>query len=163
MNGYMGTPSPAQGISNTKAGTYLDTYYIYSFDGKLMAEYDHNGNCVRQIRRQMQASDCCGLRVAGIRGKTQKTFCHGQTRKNTEKASPMTNDQCPATSPKKSSPPRTPHRAPRNEPHHRRLKSSGGFWLNDQINTTRTVFRMRMTATERNGTTTRMRIVLLQK
>jgi len=25
----------------------VDTYYIYSFDGKLMAEYDHNGNCVK--------------------------------------------------------------------------------------------------------------------
>ena len=25
----------------------VDTYYIYSFDGKLMAEYDHDGNCIR--------------------------------------------------------------------------------------------------------------------
>jgi RHS repeat-associated protein len=25
----------------------VDTYYIYSFDGKLMAEYDHDGNCVK--------------------------------------------------------------------------------------------------------------------
>jgi RHS repeat-associated protein len=25
----------------------INTYYIYSFDGKLLAEYDHNGNCVR--------------------------------------------------------------------------------------------------------------------
>jgi RHS repeat-associated protein len=24
-----------------------DTYYIYSYDGKLMAEYDHDGNCIR--------------------------------------------------------------------------------------------------------------------
>jgi RHS repeat-associated protein len=25
----------------------FNTYYIYTFDGKLLAEYDHNGNCVR--------------------------------------------------------------------------------------------------------------------
>ena len=38
--------------SNSRFGTIqststVDTYYIYSFDGKLMAEYDHNGNCVK--------------------------------------------------------------------------------------------------------------------
>jgi RHS repeat-associated protein len=26
---------------------YIDTYYIYSFDGKLLSEYDQTGNCVR--------------------------------------------------------------------------------------------------------------------
>ncbi|MCU0288843.1 MAG: hypothetical protein MUF15_20910 [Acidobacteria bacterium] len=26
---------------------YFDTYYIYSFDGKLLSEYDHSGTCVR--------------------------------------------------------------------------------------------------------------------
>jgi hypothetical protein len=34
---------------------------------------------------------CCGLRVAGMRGKATKIFCHGQTRMNTDKVSPMTN------------------------------------------------------------------------
>ncbi|MCX6580332.1 MAG: RHS repeat-associated core domain-containing protein [Candidatus Aminicenantes bacterium] len=27
--------------------TYTDTYYIYSFDGKLLSEYDQTGSCVR--------------------------------------------------------------------------------------------------------------------
>jgi hypothetical protein len=31
--------------SGVQAGTLTDTYYLYSFDGKLLAEYDHNGNC----------------------------------------------------------------------------------------------------------------------
>jgi hypothetical protein len=33
------------GISHTSE--LFNTYYIYTFDGKLLAEYDHNGNCVR--------------------------------------------------------------------------------------------------------------------
>jgi RHS repeat-associated protein len=33
------------GISRT--AEMFNTYYIYTFDGKLLAEYDHNGNCVR--------------------------------------------------------------------------------------------------------------------
>jgi RHS repeat-associated protein len=34
-----------QRISRTSE--LFNTYYIYSFDGKLLAEYDHNGNCIR--------------------------------------------------------------------------------------------------------------------
>ncbi len=34
-----------QGISRTSE--LFNTYYIYTFDGKLLAEYDHNGSCVR--------------------------------------------------------------------------------------------------------------------
>jgi RHS repeat-associated protein len=34
-------------ISRQMTTTMTDTYYIYSHDGKLMAEYDHNGNGVR--------------------------------------------------------------------------------------------------------------------
>ncbi len=33
------------GISRTSE--LFNTYYIYTFDGKLLAEYDHNGSCVR--------------------------------------------------------------------------------------------------------------------
>jgi RHS repeat-associated protein len=33
------------GISRT--AELFNTYYIYTFDGKLLAEYDHNGNCTR--------------------------------------------------------------------------------------------------------------------
>jgi RHS repeat-associated protein len=33
------------GISRTSE--LYNTYYVYTFDGKLLAEYDHNGNCVR--------------------------------------------------------------------------------------------------------------------
>jgi RHS repeat-associated protein len=33
------------GISRT--AELFNTYYIYTFDGKLLAEYDHNGNCIR--------------------------------------------------------------------------------------------------------------------
>jgi RHS repeat-associated protein len=33
------------GISRTSE--LFNTYYIYTFDGKLLAEYDHNGNCTR--------------------------------------------------------------------------------------------------------------------
>jgi RHS repeat-associated protein len=33
------------GIS--RASELFNTYYIYIFDGKLLAEYDHNGNCVK--------------------------------------------------------------------------------------------------------------------
>ncbi|NIM83602.1 MAG: hypothetical protein GTO45_33240, partial [Candidatus Aminicenantes bacterium] len=35
------------GFSRTQSSSLLDTYYIYSYDGKLLAEYDHSGNCVR--------------------------------------------------------------------------------------------------------------------
>jgi RHS repeat-associated protein len=33
--------------SRIQSTTLVDTYYIYSYDGKLLAEYDHNGNCVK--------------------------------------------------------------------------------------------------------------------
>ena len=33
------------GISRT--AELFNTYYIYTFDGKLLAEYDHNGSCIR--------------------------------------------------------------------------------------------------------------------
>ena len=33
------------GISRTSE--LYNTYYLYTFDGKLLAEYDHNGNCTR--------------------------------------------------------------------------------------------------------------------
>ena len=46
--------APAATSSNRKTTpsrvqdtTLVDTYYIYSYDGKLLAEYDHNGNCVK--------------------------------------------------------------------------------------------------------------------
>ncbi len=32
----------------TLEASYTNTYYIWSFDGKLMAEYDHNGGCVKE-------------------------------------------------------------------------------------------------------------------
>ena len=31
----------------TQADGLINTYYIYTFDGKLLAEYDHNGTCVK--------------------------------------------------------------------------------------------------------------------
>jgi RHS repeat-associated protein len=44
--------SPSNTLSNSAPGRsrtseLINTYYIYTFDGKLLAEYDHNGNCVR--------------------------------------------------------------------------------------------------------------------
>jgi RHS repeat-associated protein len=33
--------------STTQSTGMIDTYYLYSHDGKLMAEYDHNGNAVK--------------------------------------------------------------------------------------------------------------------
>jgi RHS repeat-associated protein len=33
--------------SSSKSTGMIDTYYLYSHDGKLMAEYDHNGNAVK--------------------------------------------------------------------------------------------------------------------
>jgi hypothetical protein len=38
------------GISRTSE--MYNTYYLYTFDGKLLAEYDHNGNCV-QLRQRL--------------------------------------------------------------------------------------------------------------
>jgi len=35
------------GLSQPKE--MVNTYYIYTFDGKLLAEYDHDGNCVRDF------------------------------------------------------------------------------------------------------------------
>ncbi len=35
------------GFSRIQSSGLLDTYYFYSHDGTLLAEYDHNGNCVR--------------------------------------------------------------------------------------------------------------------
>jgi len=34
-------------VSQPNSSSLIDTYYIYSFDGKLIAEYDHDGNCVK--------------------------------------------------------------------------------------------------------------------
>jgi RHS repeat-associated protein len=31
----------------SRTSELINTYYIYTFDGKLLAEYDHSGNCVR--------------------------------------------------------------------------------------------------------------------
>jgi RHS repeat-associated protein len=31
----------------SRTAQLYNTYYLYTFDGKLLAEYDHNGNCVR--------------------------------------------------------------------------------------------------------------------
>jgi RHS repeat-associated protein len=45
--GSTATPSGSN-MSGVKTSTLVDTYYIYAFDGKLMAEYDHNGNCVKE-------------------------------------------------------------------------------------------------------------------
>jgi RHS repeat-associated protein len=44
--------SSATTLSNSTMGIFrtsemFNTYYIYTFDGKLLAEYDHNGNCTR--------------------------------------------------------------------------------------------------------------------
>jgi len=44
---YFGTPDSTSGFGTIQSTSAVDTYYIYSFDGKLMAEYDHNGNCVK--------------------------------------------------------------------------------------------------------------------
>jgi RHS repeat-associated protein len=41
-------PYSSSNRSGTKSGELINTYYLYSFDGKLMEEYDHNGNCVKQ-------------------------------------------------------------------------------------------------------------------
>jgi RHS repeat-associated protein len=43
---FGGVPS-ASGAGMIQSTSMIDTYYIYSFDGKLMAEYDHDGNCVK--------------------------------------------------------------------------------------------------------------------
>ncbi|MCP4230997.1 MAG: hypothetical protein GY771_12740, partial [bacterium] len=45
--GSMSTPTGTN-IGRVQTSTLVDTYYIYSFDGKLMAEYDHDGNCVKE-------------------------------------------------------------------------------------------------------------------
>jgi RHS repeat-associated protein len=34
-------------INKTLSSTMIDTYYIWTHDGKLLAEYDHNGVCVK--------------------------------------------------------------------------------------------------------------------
>ncbi|MGE5340870.1 MAG: RHS repeat domain-containing protein, partial [Candidatus Omnitrophota bacterium] len=34
-------------MNDVQAGSYRDTYYIHSFDGKLLSEYDGSGNCLR--------------------------------------------------------------------------------------------------------------------
>jgi RHS repeat-associated protein len=44
---YFSGISAASVIGTIQSTTTVDTYYIYSFDGKLMAEYDHDGNCVK--------------------------------------------------------------------------------------------------------------------
>jgi RHS repeat-associated protein len=48
-NFYSSTSSTLNNSTPGKSRTaqLYNTYYIYTFDGKLLAEYDHNGNCVR--------------------------------------------------------------------------------------------------------------------
>ena len=43
-----GPNSVTANTSRTQSGELINTYYIYSYDGKLMEEYDHSGNCVKQ-------------------------------------------------------------------------------------------------------------------
>ena len=45
--GSMATPTGTN-MSGVKTSSLIDTYYIYAFDGKLMAEYDHDGICVKE-------------------------------------------------------------------------------------------------------------------
>ncbi len=52
VNYYYSAPAAAFNSSSSTPDrvqdtTLVDTYYIYSYDGKLLAEYDHNGNCVK--------------------------------------------------------------------------------------------------------------------
>jgi hypothetical protein len=44
---YFVNTSSTSVFGTIQSTSTVDTYYIYSFDGKLMAEYDHNGNCVK--------------------------------------------------------------------------------------------------------------------
>jgi RHS repeat-associated protein len=48
-NFYSSTSSTLNNSTPGKSRTaqLYNTYYIYTFDGKLLAEYDHNGNCIR--------------------------------------------------------------------------------------------------------------------
>ncbi len=46
QSGHLGTTTaPSAAIPG--ADNLVNTYYIYSYDGKLLCEYDHNGNCVK--------------------------------------------------------------------------------------------------------------------
>ena len=50
---YFSTTPKTTALTNsnpgrTQTGTLVDTYYIYSFDNKLMAEYDQNGVCTKE-------------------------------------------------------------------------------------------------------------------
>jgi len=47
IGSYFGSPNSTAGFGTIQSTSMVDTYYIYSFDGKLMAEYDHDGNCIR--------------------------------------------------------------------------------------------------------------------
>ena len=47
QSGYFGNTTNAPSAAIPAADTLINTYYIYSYDGKLLAEYDHNGNCVK--------------------------------------------------------------------------------------------------------------------
>jgi RHS repeat-associated protein len=47
QSGYFGSATTAPSAAIPAADTLVNTYYIYSYDGKLLAEYDHNGNCVK--------------------------------------------------------------------------------------------------------------------
>jgi len=43
---FGGTATTLSAVRPAAAGL-INTYYVYSFDGKLLAEYDQNGNCVK--------------------------------------------------------------------------------------------------------------------
>ena len=44
---YFVSTSSTSVFGTIQSTSTVDTYYICSFDGKLMAEYDHDGNCVK--------------------------------------------------------------------------------------------------------------------
>jgi RHS repeat-associated protein len=51
-DGFNSTPPTLPGDSRpglSQPKEMVNTYYIYTFDGKLLAEYDHDGNCVRDF------------------------------------------------------------------------------------------------------------------
>jgi RHS repeat-associated protein len=47
QSGHLGSTTTAPSAAIPGADNLVKTYYIYSYDGKLLCEYDHNGNCVK--------------------------------------------------------------------------------------------------------------------
>ena len=47
QSGHPGSTTTAPSAAIPGADNLVNTYYIYSYDGKLLCEYDHNGNCVK--------------------------------------------------------------------------------------------------------------------